>query len=921
MERRFIATDTSNAGAYKFVAWNDVQATLNAWRRFTRLELVHNLSSEADPQLLLKLRDAGVTFGASSQTHLERLAILDVPPERIALSAGSPGNALSKSIEHVRPSSITASSGSALRIVGKALGEHYSPTLDLLIRSVEGESHHNPLTVDRLAREAQTLGFKTFGLAVTISEAAGTDPVRKISEGLKALGEAAQRLHTAGIQIESIRLLGGLVDGAQLHARGLDMPMYLDTIDKKVGELVTQIEERQGGRPIKAFVEGGQTLVGHLPIMTRVLNVVERNAAPAVYIASHVYGDLAQQMFSRTPVVIEALPPLEKDAPLTGPAERMIVQGGSCDSVDAIRTDRGELCSIELPRDLTGGCWLAIRGTKIDNGATDFNMIPPARFVLIDPSDETMPYKVSPLADYHAPFFEAATTWFSGPEAKALREFVVRTRARLEPEGALTPGAAGRQESEDRRKRMRSAASELFNSDPTLSGTIVLLDLEEYVRTLEAVSTRLGRTPSFAGKTEAELRAFLAQGAPPQPGRPVGVDRVYVPIKTFCDPIALAVLHATGLGLDTASAGEMELALRAGASVQDMIVSHPHKTPATLDLICDPTTTPWATTIDSAAELQRLIDAGASRDTVLFVRLKARGRTITSDLSSKFGLRFSESKNIDEVTPLLEKAAAAGFSKLGICFHIGTQAHRADDYGTALRHCCLIAERAAKCATPIKLGYFNVGGGWCDERVAVKQGTSGRRVLSESGALIAHFRSKVEAITGERVTIIAEPGRVTCARAGATLSQVLEVYESDLTEMRVRASMTRQGALSGDVHDEAFFDIEALNTATGPADILVQIHGNSNLPRDIFPAIKKNGKHTLPITIKRDDWLVAHEAGVAYGWNAAGAFDGQCPGRLVAFYTDEAGKRRFIESPWSNREALRNEVVRTWYRRGHASMD
>lgn len=915
LERRFIATDTANSGAYKFVHWSRVETAANAWSRFSQLTLVHDLSSEADPLLLLKLRDIGFIFGASSHTHLERLLILGVPPERIAVTAGSPDYGLAELINRSRPSYVTASSSSSLRIIGQALTADFTPTLDLLIRSAAGESHHNPRTVNRLAQEAQRLNFKTFGLSVTIHDANGVDPVKRLSEGLNALREAAETLHGASIRVESVRLLGGLTDGARLATSGLDLPSYLHTLDQKVRELTDYIDRLQGGSPIRTFVEGGQTLVGDVPILTKVLNVVERNQAPAVYIASHVYGDLAQQLFTGTPVVGEALPPLGHDAPLAGPGEGMIIQGGSCDSVDAIRDGAGDLCKIVLPRDLTGGCWLAIRGHKIDNGATDFNMIPPARFVLIDPSDQSTPFKVSPLADYHAPFLDAATGWFNSPEAAAVAGFVARTRARYAgSEKILVSEAEAKAELQARRARMLEAARDLCSAEPDLRSTVVLLDLEEYVRTLEAVATRLGRTPSFSGRDDPSFKEFLARGGAPQPGQPVGVDRVYVPIKTFCDPIALAVLRATGFGLDAASAGEITLALHAGASVQDMVVSHPHKTPATLDIVRDPSLTPWATTIDSTAELQRLIDAGVSRDLVLFVRLKAKGRSITSDLSAKFGLRFSESQGIDEVTPLLKKAHDAGFTKLGICFHIGTQAYRGDDYKAALRHCRAIAARALTFDTPIKLGYFNVGGGWCDERVAVKQGTSGRRVLSESGALIATFRKDVEALTHERITIIAEPGRVTCARAGATISQVLEVYESDLTEMRIRASMTRQGALSGDVHDEAFFDIEALNVSEGHMDMRVQIHGNSNLPRDVFLSAAEGGKHTIPITIKRDDWLIAHEAGVAYGWNAAGAFDGQCPGRLVAFYTDDkTGKRCFIESPWSNREALRNEVVRAWY--------
>jgi diaminopimelate decarboxylase len=171
----------------------------------------------------------------------------------------------------------------------------------------------------------------------------------------------------------------------------------------------------------------------------------------------------------------------------------------------------------------------------------------------------------------------------------------------------------------------------------------------------------------------------------------------------------------------------------------------------------------------------------------------------------------------------------------------------------------------------------------------------------------------VEKEVGVPVHIIAEPGRVTCAAAGTLISRVIEDHESPTTEMRVRIAMTSQGGLSGNVHDGQYFATEPLYEKESETGIAVRVVGSSNRPSEIFPSIHPDRKHILPLGVKAGDWLMFPEAGVAYGWNASGAADGIDPGVLIAFYTDENGEYHFIESPWSNREALRNSNVRRWY--------
>ena len=564
-----------------------------------------------------------------------------------------------------------------------------------------------------------------------------------------------------------------------------------------------------------------------------------------------------------------------------------------------------------MPSDIRGGCFIAFYGKHLDNGKTDFNMIPPASFILIDDADPHGPFVESPWADFHAPFLEATKRFIESSDGEKIKEVVRDEIARLDsPDRARTSYASKEdyyaKEHARRRERARGAAQEWLGRNASVHETVVLVDLQVYAKSLRDVSRYLREVRPVTGHNSSGASKDTSNQA-------LTVDSIKVPIKTFCDPIGLLAHVGANLEHDAASAGEMRISKLVGMTPHHTIVSHPHKTPETLALMLNPDFQPGATTIDSKEELDRLVAAGISRDTVLFIRIKATGKNIGTDLSLKFGARYSRSRGVDEATPLIKAAHQAGFTKLGIAFHVGTQCYDADSYFNSLSRCLAIAKKAIRSNPSIKVTHFNIGGGFADERVAMKNGTGGREVLAQVSADVANFRDAAEKVLGEPVTIYAEPGRVTCAPAGTVLTKIIEDHGSESTQTRVRISMTQQGGLSGNVHDSQYFATEPVYQNDSDMRMSVLIVGNSNRAAETFPSTAPDAKHELPIGTKAGDWLMFPEAGVAYGWNASGAVDGIDPGALIAFYTDADGQYHFIESPWSNREALRNSEIRRWY--------
>jgi ornithine decarboxylase len=557
---------------------------------------------------------------------------------------------------------------------------------------------------------------------------------------------------------------------------------------------------------------------------------------------------------------------------------------------------------------------LVIYGKRLGDGATDFNKIPPAKLVIHDQYDDEASYKRSVLSDFQRPQFEAAERFWASERGQWLKGFFRETIDQIDRHqtvGTLCLGDLATN-TEMRNERFQRVAQTFLKQDKDANGTVTFLDLQTYEATMRNVGRDLREIVSLRpGESLQQARERMGTGSIP------GVDKIFFPIKTFCDPIALMCQAATGFGHDAASAGEMWMSAGVGVSPTDVIVSHPHKTPETLKMVCDPDYAPWAVTIDSQQELDRLVEAGLKKDTVIFIRFKATGASVVANLSAKFGHPVSSDVDKSKILELLKYARDKGFSDFGWAFHVGTQSSNKNDYYTALNTAFKLTKMARRDGIVVR--NFNIGGGICDERVAQRNSTTGKRVIAGVGAQVAEFRGAVELVIGERACIVAEPGRVTCAAAGFMMSQVVAGREADFTGGgRLRWAATRQGILSGNDHDEQYYELRAVNASAGARTMPYQVFGSSNRPNDSFPSIKDTQMHDLPVNLQRGDWLMT-EGGIAYGWDASGPVDGIDPGRLIAFWTDENDKIHFFESPLSRREGLYNAFLEKHLRQHHTS--
>jgi diaminopimelate decarboxylase len=908
-EIQYLRDRGEGCGSLRFVRWKEVEERIAVFRNLLPgVALVHDLSSESDPLVVERLQRAGVEFSTSGVAHLERLQVLGVPRAAISVTSGAPLPDVIGLARDIQPKVVTVGTLSALESLIKAgcvPTAEWQPTLQILVRQSPDEPLVNPRRLDSIFRRAAEVGFNSFGLSFAVADGfRGAESGERLIE---AAGHAARSFVAVGRSIERVQILGGLVDSRSLGEAGQTIDGYMGGVATTVQRLQGILEGVQAGTKPLYEIEGGQLLLGHFPTLTSITNVKRQrtDGVLEVFMVSSVYSDLAGHLYRKTPVHIEVVPDPLGGQPLTGKLVDAVLHGGTCDSVDSLFARGGELVRFKVPEDLRGGCLLAVYGPRLTDGATDFNKIPPAKLVIHDQFDTAVPYTLSALADFQAPHFEAARRFWES-HGQELKDFFRETIRQIDSHATVggVPLSHLPTDNALRTARFQGVAQAFLEQNPDASGTITFLDLQTYAATMRNVGRYLREVDFLRpGETRADLQRRLGD-------RPPGIDKIFLPIKTFCDPIALMCQAATGFGHDAASAGEMWMSAGAGVSPRDVIVSHPHKTPETLRLVADPTLSPWGVTIDSVQELDRLITAGLAKDVVIFIRYKATGASVVANLSAKFGMPVATDEDKRKVIELLAEARAKGFENFGWAFHVGTQSTNKKDYARALRTAYKLTKMALELEQPIVVENYNIGGGICDERVATKQQTSGKRVLAGIGAEVASFRDAIESLIGQPACLAAEPGRVTCAAAGFMMSQVVAGIEANFTgATTVRWAATRQGILSGNDHDDAFYELMPVRADHAGPKVGQMVYGSSNRPNDVFPSIATDQAHRLPADLQSGDWLMT-EGGIAYGWDASGPIDGIDPGRLIAFYTDEQGKPHFIESPWSQREKVRNDFLR-----------
>ncbi|WP_324240074.1 type III PLP-dependent enzyme [Pseudonocardia sp.] len=258
------------------------------------------------------------------------------------------------------------------------------------------------------------------------------------------------------------------------------------------------------------------------------------------------------------------------------------------------------------------------------------------------------------------------------------------------------------------------------------------------------------------------IERFLAAGSPPTPflvlDPQVVADRyarlttllpgadVHFAVKACPHPEVLRVLAALGSGFDVASAGEVRLAIAAGADPERICHGNPVRGPADVAAAHAAGVRRFVT--DSAEDVE-LLAAHAPGARVL-VRLLVSDAGSATPFAAKFGAVR------EEAVRLVRAVADAGLVADGVAFHSGSQQLRPEAFADGVVEALAVAADAG-----LPRPVVDVGGGF---PVAY------REPVPDAAAYAAAIR----AAAGD-VPLMLEPGRALVAEAGLIRATALRV--------------------------------------------------------------------------------------------------------------------------------------------------
>ena len=319
--------------------------------------------------------------------------------------------------------------------------------------------------------------------------------------------------------------------------------------------------------------------------------------------------------------------------------------------------------------------------------------------------------------------------------------------------------------------------------------------------------------------------------------------QVLYAVKANPHPAVLRILWSAGIrNFDVASIREIDL-VRQIAPDSELYLMHPVKSRKTVRHAYENGVRHMS--LDCLAELDKIIEeTGGATDLTLHIRFSVPSDGSAMPLVGKFGADF------DTAIDVLH-AARPFASKLGVCFHVGSQCMDVEAYARAIAYVRRLVDQAG-----VRIDSLDCGGGF----PVSYPGLSPNPMATYFEAI----RQALRANAFGDLDTIGEPGRARCAEGGATLTRVelrkvQDLYINDgsygsLFDAAQCGWKFPVRRLSGDAEDGTITGFRLFGPTCDSLDVM---EGPFNLPSDI----------------EEGDWIEVKNLG-AYGQTLATDFNG-----------------------------------------------
>ncbi|MDQ0371750.1 diaminopimelate decarboxylase [Cellulomonas humilata] len=352
-----------------------------------------------------------------------------------------------------------------------------------------------------------------------------------------------------------------------------------------------------------------------------------------------------------------------------------------------------------------------------------------------------------------------------------------------------------------------------------------------------------------------------------------GVD-VYYAGKAFLSVAVARWVHEEGLRVDTATGGELAVALRAGIPGADIGLHGNNKSDAEIARALDAGV--GRIIVDSLVEIDRVADAVAARGgdpAPVMVRVTtgvhAGGHEYisTAHEDQKFGLSIaSPDGDSPAMLGLLAVLARPELRLLGIHSHIGSQILDPSGFEVAARAVLTLRAQLAE-RTGVLVDEVDLGGGY---GIAYLPG----EVALDPDRIAKDVAASVQATAAELGTPLPrfsiEPGRAIVGPAGLTLYTVGTVKPVRIDDGSVRTYVSIDGGMSDNIRPALYgasYHAEVVGRLSDAPTVLARVVGKHCESGDIVVH-----EVQLPADVRAGDLLAVAATG-AYGRSMASNYN------------------------------------------------
>ena len=276
--------------------------------------------------------------------------------------------------------------------------------------------------------------------------------------------------------------------------------------------------------------------------------------------------------------------------------------------------------------------------------------------------------------------------------------------------------------------------------------------------------------------------------------------------KAFITTKVAQWVNQEGLGIDVASVGELEVALRAGIDPNQIVIHGNNKSVQDLERAVEVGV--GRIVIDSLIEIERLNSVAASAGIVQQVMLRltvgveahTHEAISTAHEDQKFGLSVASGMAMAAVDNVLECDA---LSLTGLHSHIGSQIFDATGFELATHRVVDFAVQVKE-RHGISVSELDVGGGM---GIAYVEGDDPLDVSTMAQSILDIVRTECSRVNIAVPKISVEPGRAIIGNPGITLYEVGTVKPIELDSGLTRNYISVDGGMSDNIRT-ALYDAE-----------------------------------------------------------------------------------------------------------------